>query len=339
MIKFLKIAGKAFIGILILLFVLSIIMFFSIKGEFSVAKTVDEDPSIPHIELDGVTFHSETFGNDTSEVVIIIHGGPGNDYRYLLPLKPLSEKYYLVFYDQRGTGLSPRVEPEEQSLENSLKDLKNIVDHYASDRKVNLIGHSYGAMLASGFIARYPERVNKAVLAEPGMLTSEKAKEFMDKFKMELDWESLKSLTQIAFESLHIDAEDDQARMDYIFGKISGLDFDGNPMKQYFCNDDPKSGYIKYWRLSSVASQEIIGKSQDEDGNIQIDLVSGLENFPNKVLFMVGECDELTGEDFQKGHMKYFPNAEMVVIKNAGHTMLGEKPEECMKVIERYFEE
>jgi hypothetical protein len=58
---------------------------------------------------------------------------------------------------------------------------------------------------------------------------------------------------------------------------------------------------------------------------MQIDLVSGLENHTDKILFMVGECDRLIGRDYQKGHMKYFPDAEMAVIRNAGHTMIGEQ--------------
>ena len=111
---------KGILGLLILLFVFSISMYFITSGDYSVAKTIEDDKTIPHIEIGNVVFHAETFGNDSNETVIIIHGGPGNDYRYLLPLKALSEDYFVVFYDQRGTGLSPRIDEEEQSLENSL---------------------------------------------------------------------------------------------------------------------------------------------------------------------------------------------------------------------------
>ena len=40
-------------------------------------------------------------------------------------------------------------------------------------QKVNLVGHSWGAMLASAYLGQYPEKVDHAVLAEPGFLTSE----------------------------------------------------------------------------------------------------------------------------------------------------------------------
>ncbi len=45
-----------------------IILFFATSGDQRVAKTVAEDPSIPHITVDGVTFHAESYGPDTAEM-------------------------------------------------------------------------------------------------------------------------------------------------------------------------------------------------------------------------------------------------------------------------------
>jgi len=337
--KALKITGKILLGLLILIIVFIVTMFLITTGDYSVPKTVENNQSIPFIVVNDVVFHAQTFGNDSNKTVIIIHGGPGNDYRYLLPIKALSKNYFVVYYDQRGTGLSPRVDEKEQSLENSLNDLSNIIDYYSPDETVNLIGHSWGAMLASGYIAKHPDRVSKVVLAEPGMLTSAKAKEYMQLFKIDFNWSVIKAMTLIVFESLHLKNADKQARIDYIFGKIGLLNNVENPMRKYFCDEDIQNGYLPFWRLSGVASQSIIKKGMDKDGNIQIDLVTGLEKYQKKVLFMVGECNQLIGKTYQEGHMIYFPNAEMVVIKDAGHSMMGEKPEACIKIIEQYFEE
>src|SRR5208337_4099414 len=87
----------------------------------------------------------------------------------------------MVFYDQRGSGLSPRVPEKEISLENMVSDLDGIVTHYGKGKKVNLIGHSWGGMLASAYIGKYPEKVHKAVLAEPGFLNANMADIFMKK--------------------------------------------------------------------------------------------------------------------------------------------------------------
>lgn len=337
--KVLRYIGWLLAGLLIVLISLSLSLFVITRGEYSVPVTVEHDPSIPHIEIENTIFHVETYGDTTNKTIIVIHGGPGNDFRYLLPLKELAKKYFVVFYDQRGTGLSPRVDANEQSLENSLKDLGNIIDYFSPNTDVYLIGHSWGAMLATGYIAQNPTRVGKVVIAEPGMLTSEKAAEYVQKFRIEPNWSLLKSMVLIAFESLHLKKPNKQDRIDYIFSRIGMLDIEGNPMRKYFCDEDISSGYLPYWRLSGVASQSIMKKGMDADGNIQIDLVSGLENYTSKVLFMVSECNQIIGEEFQRGHIKHFPNAEMVIVKNAGHTMLGEKPEECIAIIETYFEE
>jgi len=37
--------------------------------------------------------------------------------------------------------------------------------------------------------------------------------------------------------------------------------------------------------------------------------------------------------------MEYFPSAELIVKKNAGHTLFGEKPTESLGAIRKYFEE
>ena len=66
-------------------------------GDYEVAKIVEHDPSIPHIELNEVVFHAETFGSDTNKVVIVLNGGPGNDYQYLLNIKALADDYFVVF--------------------------------------------------------------------------------------------------------------------------------------------------------------------------------------------------------------------------------------------------
>jgi pimeloyl-ACP methyl ester carboxylesterase len=156
---------------------LFVAMFLWTRGVYPVPRTAAEDLSVPRITIDGVTLHGESVGDPRHPVVIVVHGGPGWDYRALLPLRALADEYRVVFYDQRGTGLSPRVETRELSLESSLTDLDAIVTHFGRGTPVRLVGHSWGAMLVSGYLGRHAERVSHAVLAEPGFLTSDLAQE------------------------------------------------------------------------------------------------------------------------------------------------------------------
>jgi len=336
--KVLKITGKFILVIIGLLIILFLIFYLSTLGNYEVAKTVEQDPTIPHIKIENTVFHAETFGNDTNKVVVVLHGGPGNDYRYLLSLKALADEYFVVFYDQRGTGLSPRVNENEFTMGNMINDLNNIIDYYAKGRKVNLIGHSWGAMLASGYIGKYPSKVDQAVLAEPGILTSEEAQDFMEKMKIKFSLGLLKHMGKCWFQSLHVKGPDDQAAKDFFLQAFTlGGNMKENPYAAYYCNEDMTTASFDFWRFGGLASSASFRNAMDEDGNLKLNLVDGVENFTNKVLFIASECNSIIGEEQQKDHMKYFKNAEMVVIKNAGHTMFGEQPEESIGAVRSYF--
>ena len=211
--------------------VLFSLFFLMTMGEYSVPKTVSEDPTLPSVAINSRMFHAETFGDSANPVVIVVHGGPGWDYRSLLPLKDLSDEYYVVFYDQRGTGLSQRVDPRELSLELSLGDLDSIVDYFGEGRKVDLIGHSWGAMLVTAYLGRHPEKVGHAVLAEPGFLTTEMMKQAQVKFGPRWDAGFLLRATKAWFRSLHVKGPDKDAASDYFLGQVAPY---ANP--EYYCN-------------------------------------------------------------------------------------------------------
>ena len=43
----------------------------------SIPATVADDPTLPSVTIDGVTFHAETRGDPANPTVIVLHGGPG----------------------------------------------------------------------------------------------------------------------------------------------------------------------------------------------------------------------------------------------------------------------
>jgi len=315
----------------------------------SVPQTVEQDPSIPHVTINGVTFHAEAFGNPENPVVIAVHGGPGDDYRSFLSLKELSDEFYVVFYDQRGTGLSPRVSAEELTLDLTISDLNLIVDHYSHGEKVNLVGHSFGAMLVAPYLGKYPEKVDHAVLSEPGFLTTETAMKYMAYFSSLVSNKGLNYYFQRIktwFEILHINGPDEQARADYIYAH-SGVSAGNKPRQtEFYCNGEYATGESVYWRRSALANQSIQnlgGKSEfvsfDANGRPEFHFTKGVENFDRKVLFIASECNKVIGEEIQSIHMQSFPNAELAVIKGAGHDMFLGKPEEVVKVIREYLNE
>jgi len=57
-----------FVGILVALFALG---YFITIGDHTVPATVDQDPSLPSITINGYTYHGETYGDPTNPNLLL----------------------------------------------------------------------------------------------------------------------------------------------------------------------------------------------------------------------------------------------------------------------------
>jgi proline iminopeptidase len=315
---------------------------FATRGRYEVPRTVSDDPALSSATLNGVRLHVLTFGDPANPPVIVVHGGPGADSRHLLPLAALQDRYFVVFYDQRGSGLSERVADERLGLDAFYGDLDAVVDRYGAGEPVRLIGHSWGAMLASGYLGLHPEKVRRVVLAEPGMLTSETAKILMAETHDMTPRPSLAALrlgAETFLQSLRVRGPDADARRDFLVGGLMFSSFRGHPTEGYYCDRNMATASLPIWRFGARVPQALFASAKGRDGTWHVDFARGVERFAGKVLFLVGECDAVIGERMQRRHMALFPRAELVIVPGAGHTMFGERPEESLAAVRRYFAE
>ena len=181
----------------ILMLAVTALLFFSCEKERLinepgnlVPRTVDQDQSLPSITVNGVMLHSEAFGNPDGTMIVCIHGGPGGDYRYMLNLKDLADYgYRVVFYDQIGSGLSQRFPKRSYTelgsgiLDMIYDELSGVIAHYRTspNQKVFLMGHSWGAILATAYAGKHPNAVQGLAIAEPGGLKWDDVVEFVKK--------------------------------------------------------------------------------------------------------------------------------------------------------------
>jgi proline iminopeptidase len=127
-------------------------------------------PGTPHesrIPVGGAELYAREVGQGTP--VIVLHGGPDFDHSYLLPeLDRLSDRFRLIYYDQRGRGRSAAgVKPEDVTLASDIAEIEKVRRYFHLDSVV-LLGHSWGTLLALEYALRYPQRVSRLILMNPG---------------------------------------------------------------------------------------------------------------------------------------------------------------------------
>ena len=298
-----------------------------------VPKTVADDPTLPAIEMNGSRFHLETFGDPANPVIVFLHGGPGSDYRSLLALRErhngyrLEDEYFLVYWDQRGTGLSKRHGKETVTIDQYMDDLNTLVDRYSPERPVYLIGESWGGMYATNYINLYPERVAGAVLIEPGPMdaaTSERLEDDMFDLDMGSEW-----LNDWAWSAQFL-TPDDHERMDY--ERMLGAKHSQPRFNQRVDNPSP------VWRLGAAANRYIVESGQDKDGELIYDFTTNLDAYTTPVLFIAGSMSEVLGELLQEEQMKHYRSASLEVVTGAGHDVAWVKPGAVLSHIHAYLD-
>jgi proline iminopeptidase len=278
-----------------------------------VPRTVDEDSSLPSIIVNNTQLHAESFGNPHDPMVVVLHGGPGNDYHYLVNCKQLADHdFYVVFYDQRGSGLSKRERKSNFSIQVMLDDLTGVIAHYrtSSQQKVILLGHSWGAMLATAYIDKYPGAVDGAILAEPGGFVWRDIMDYVERA------EDFGILSETSSDATYIDQfitgkETDHAMADYKFGIAAALDAS---------NDNPtgNEGHVPFWRLGAACSSALFEVGERE----KPDWTRNLRAFTTKILFVYREHNEAYGYSYAQHVSAAYPNVQLERIDDAGHDML-----------------
>ena len=116
--------------------------------------------------VNGQTLYSKAYGYIDNPVIIFIHGGPsGNSTLFeATTAQPLADKgFYVIVYDRRGEGRSID-STATFTYQETFTDINEIYQTYKIE-KANLIGHSFGGLVATLYTDKYPEKVKSLILA------------------------------------------------------------------------------------------------------------------------------------------------------------------------------
>lgn len=100
--------------------------------------------------------------------LVLLHGisSSGTSWHKQLNDPQLQRCCRMIAWDAPGYGMSGVLSHAQPSADLYADALAQMLDE-AEERQVVLVGHSLGALIASAFAARYPQRVSRLVLADP----------------------------------------------------------------------------------------------------------------------------------------------------------------------------
>jgi pimeloyl-ACP methyl ester carboxylesterase len=112
-----------------------------------------------YFDLSGLRMHAVTAGPVEGPLLILLHGFPEFWYGWRHQIGPLAQAgYRVVVPDQRGYNLSDKTPP--YGLATLVGDIKNLIQVCGRDDAF-VVGHDWGAFVAWGLAAQYPQRVKR----------------------------------------------------------------------------------------------------------------------------------------------------------------------------------
>ena len=254
----------------------------------------------------------------SGEPLIFIHGTVG-DYRVWIPrVEEYSKNFEVIAYSRRYAYPNKKVfdQTADYSPRIHADDLYALIQKLGL-KKVNLVGHSYGAFTALTMALDHPELVKSLVLGEPPasslLENSSSGKASFNQFK--------KHYIQPAGEAFST-GENEKGVESFLKG-VMGDDFSINQVpsevKQRWMDNLPE-----VWAMSTVNWIHPLEMSKIKELEIPV------------LLLMGDQSPAWFGEIIKELH-RSLPKSDIVTIENSSHGLYFENPQACDKAIKEFL--
>ncbi|MCP4290833.1 MAG: alpha/beta fold hydrolase [bacterium] len=126
-----------------------------------------------YLHINGVDHFYRSVGE--GEPYVVLHGGPGMYHDELYPFfLDFAKSHRVIFYDQRGNGRSQMssVDSTNFNVELLVDDLDQLRRAFDIE-KLNIIGHSWGGLLAMYYAVEHPNNVERLIAISPAPVNTD----------------------------------------------------------------------------------------------------------------------------------------------------------------------
>lgn len=281
-----------------------------------------DDGTALHADVDELDVDGTRHPDAVEDVTLVFsHGFALSNASWHFQRQALRGRYRMVFWDQRGHGRSARGPVGSLSVDQAGQDLHRVIDALAPDGDVVLVGHSMGGMTIMAYCGEHADEVRERIIGAVLVSTSAGGLE-------DVHWGWGDRIGRIAHRTAP-GALATLARSPALVDRARriGSDLEQMLVRRY-SYASPVSPALVRFTAGMIAStpidvvSELLPRFDVHDKREALAALHGIE-----LLVMSGSEDLLTPVSHSDEIVRLLPGAEHVVVEDAGHLLMLERPD------------
>ena len=269
-----------------------------------------EEVATATAKINDIEMYYEEHGSPSAEPVVLIMGFGLSCAAWAPQIAPLSERYRVVAFDNRGAGRTSQP-PGAYTIPQMAEDTRGLLDHLGVD-SAHIIGQSMGGMIAQELALRHAERVRSLVL----MCTTPGGPHEAGHDILVADVER-----GLAIEKIE-DAVTPESLQEYALRMFT---------PEFLKSPGP--GFAQMVGAVMQHPQNLDGMKGQAQASRDHDTFDRLPQIIADTLVIAGAGDPWILPENSHILAERIPNAELYIVKGARHGFMAEKPDEVNRVI------
>ena len=254
--------------------------------------------------------------------IVLVNGGPGGTHHYFHPHFAGAKDFArVIYYDQRGCGLSDYKRGLKYTVGQAADDLENLRKALHIDKWI-VVGHSYGGLLAQYYVTKYPLSAAGLVLVGSSLGTDDRLKPTRqyDYFSPE-EREKIKRVSVgITLLAKAKNLSEEEAMALLVYNNMNNGDW----KRQNFyrpSREDLARKALYEWNFDRKFRTDVNASLS------KIDLKGAFETCPIPTLIMEGVWDLTWNTDKPGVLQQNHPGAKLVMFQKSSHNPFEDEPE------------
>jgi pimeloyl-ACP methyl ester carboxylesterase len=269
--------------------------------------------------------------------LVLLHGWMDVGASWQFVVDALAESRFVIAPDWRGFGLTEGGGVDNYWMPDYMADLDCLLDHYALDTPVDLVGHSMGGNVLMHYAGVRPERVRRAVNLEGFGMPMFQADEAPARYGKWID--QIKKLHEGEMALATYGSVDGVARRLMKTNPRLGAD-KAEWLAQHWSAARPHTGGGERWEILGDPAHKVINANLFRTD----EMLSLYASITAPVLAVEASDDSL--RQWWKGRyslaeyherLKSVPDVRIAQVADAGHMLHHDQPEKVAALIEDFF--